>query len=85
MIFQRVFEFYETKIQSDELKYYGMATWLCFRAKPDEEKIYLNLQKCIELAEEIGGKEKHGFRFIQVPMGVAMPEAFTEKWQEYQL
>lgn len=60
-----------------------MATWLCFRAKPEEEKIYLNLQKCIELAEQIGGKETHGFRFIQVPLGVAMPEAFTEKWQEY--
>lgn len=60
-----------------------MATWLCFRAKPEEEKIYLSLQKCVEVAESIGGKDKHGFRFIQVPMGVAMPEAFTEPWQEY--
>ena len=61
-----------------------MATWLCFRAKPEEEKIYLNLQKCIEIAEQIGGKDSHGFKFIQVPMGVAMPEAFTEKWQEFE-
>jgi hypothetical protein len=32
----------------------------------------------------VGGKDKHGFKFIQVPMGVAMPEAFSEKWQEYE-
>ncbi len=75
-----MFEFYEKKRQDGHLQYYGMATWLCFRAKPEEDKIYLNLQKCIELAESIGGKDKHGFKFIQVPMGVAMPEAFTEKW-----
>ena len=60
-----------------------MATWLCFRAKPDEEKIYLNMQKCIELAESIGGKDSHGFRFSQVPMSVLMPEAFVESWQEF--
>jgi hypothetical protein len=35
------------------------------------------------VAEEIGGKDSHGFRYIQVPMGIAMPEAFTEQWQEY--
>ena len=57
-----------------------MATWLCFRAKAEEEGIYLNLQKCIKWAEEIGGKEKHGFRFVQAPMGVLMPEAFVEPW-----
>jgi hypothetical protein len=60
-----------------------MATWLCFRAKPDEEKIYLNLQKCLEVAEKVGGKDTHGFKYIQVPMGVMMPEAFVEKWQEH--
>ena len=60
-----------------------MATWLCFRAKQEENKIYLSLQKCIELAEKVGGKDTHGFKFIQVPMGVAMPEAFLERWQEF--
>ena len=74
------FEFYEQKRQEGHLQYYGMATWLCFRAKIEEDKIYLSLQKCIELAERIGGKDKHGFKFIQAPMGVAMPEAFAEKW-----
>ena len=59
-----------------------MATWLCFRAKPEEDKIYLNLQKCIQLAESVCGKN-HGFRFVQAPMSTLMPEAFAEIWQEY--
>lgn len=59
-----------------------MSTWLCFRAKQEEEKIYLNFQKCVDLAKQIGGKN-HGFRFAQTPMSVMMPEAFVEPWQEY--
>jgi len=39
----KVFEFYESKRISGDIQYYGMATWLCFRAKPEEDKIYLNL------------------------------------------
>ena len=39
----KAFEFYESKRQTEDIQYYGMASWLCFRAKPDEEKIYLNL------------------------------------------
>jgi len=79
----KAFEFYEGKRQEGEIGYYGMATWLCFRAKTEEEGIYLNLQKCIELAESIGGRDTHGFRFIQVPMSVLMPEAYVESWQEF--
>ncbi len=60
----KAFEFYESKRTSGDIQYYGMATWLCFRAKLEEEGIYLNLQKCIELAESIGGRDTHGFRFI---------------------
>ena len=78
----KTFEFYESKRQQGQIQYYGMATWLCFRAKPEEEKIYLNFQKMFELAQKVGG-DNHGFRFIQVPMGVMMPEAFVEPWQHY--
>ena len=80
----KAFEFYESKRQSGDIQFYGMATWLCFRAKEEETNIYLSLQKCIELAEKIGGKDTHGFRFVQVPMSVMMPEAFVEKWQEFE-
>ena len=56
-----------------------MATWLCFRAKPEEKNIYLSLQKCVDLAEKVGGKD-NGFKFIQVPVSILMPEAFVEFW-----
>ena len=79
----KAFEFYETKRESQDIQFYGMATWLCFRAKPEEEKIYLNLQKCLEVAEKIGGRDTHGFRFVQVPIGVMMSEALVEPWQHY--
>jgi len=39
----KAFEFYEGKRATKDIQYYGMATWLCFRAKPEEEKIHLNL------------------------------------------
>ncbi len=39
----KAFEFYESKRTSGDIQYYGMATWLCFRAKLEEEGIYLNL------------------------------------------
>ena len=58
-----------------------MATWICFRAKPTEEKIYLSLQRIVELAEKVCGKDHH-FRYIQVPINVMMPEAFIEPWQD---
>lgn len=37
----------------------------------------------MEVAESVGGSN-HGFRFIQVPVGVMMPEALVENWQEYE-
>ena len=60
----KAFEFYESRRASGDIQYYGMATWLCFRAKPEEEKIHLNLQKVHELAQSIGGRNSHGFQFI---------------------
>ena len=59
----KAFEFYEQRRQAGDIKFYGMATWLCFRAKPDEENIYLNFQKCVDLAKSVGG-EDNGFRFV---------------------
>lgn len=37
------FEFLEGQVDKGTIRNYGLATWLCFRAKPNEEKIYLNL------------------------------------------
>ena len=79
----KAFEFYETAREAGSIQYYGMATWLCFRAKQEEEKIYLNLQKTIEVAERVAGPS-HGFKFVQVPISVMMPEALVEPWQDFE-
>lgn len=36
-----------------------MATWVCFRARPDEDRIHLPLEKIVEIAEKVGGKNHH--------------------------
>ncbi|CAI2368819.1 unnamed protein product [Moneuplotes crassus] len=76
------FEFLESKVEEGKIKNYGLATWLCFRARNREEKIYLNLQKVVELAEKVCGKDNH-FNYIQVPINVMIPEAFIEPWQDF--
>ena len=77
------FEFLENAVAEGRIRNYGMATWLCFRSKNSEEKIHLNLQKMVELAEKVGGKDHH-FKYIQVPINIMMPEAFTEPWQDFE-
>src|SRR6185503_17696584 len=57
------------------LKFYGAATWNGFRV-PAGSSGYHSLERMITLAREVGG-EDHGFRFIQLPFNLAMPEALT--------
>ena len=63
------FECLEQNREQGKLAYYGVATWNGFRAKPHH-----SLVRMVEAAREIGG-EAHGFRFIQLPFNLAMPEA----------
>lgn len=69
------FEFYESARKDGRIRYYGLATWNCFRIKPGEVG-YLNLSEVMKLAESVGGPE-HGFRFVQFPFNLAMVEALT--------
>jgi predicted aldo/keto reductase-like oxidoreductase len=62
------------------LKFYGVATWNGFRV-PAGSSGYHSLEKMIAIAAEIAG-DAHGFRFIQVPFNLAMPEALTLSNQE---
>jgi aryl-alcohol dehydrogenase-like predicted oxidoreductase len=64
---------YEEYRGMGKLRYYGMATWTCFRARPDEKE-YLSLEHCVRIAEKAGGRD-HGFRFIQLPYNLAYSEA----------
>ena len=75
----KVFEIYEKYRSNNKIRYYGMATWTCFRVLPDNKE-YLSLEEVVRLAEKIGGNE-HGFRFIQPPYNLAYNEALVLKNQ----
>jgi aryl-alcohol dehydrogenase-like predicted oxidoreductase/DNA-binding transcriptional ArsR family regulator len=53
---------------------YGCATWNGFRVPPHAPD-HLALEELVELAVKAGGKD-HGFRWVQLPLNLAMPEAF---------
>jgi aryl-alcohol dehydrogenase-like predicted oxidoreductase len=69
----KVFEVYEKYRSSNKIKYYGMATWTCFRVHQNNRE-YLSLEETVKVAEKVGGKN-HGFRFIQLPYNLVYSEA----------
>lgn len=75
----KAFEVYEKYRSQGKIRYYGMATWTCFRVPPESHE-YLSLEKAVEAAESVGGKD-HGFRFIQLPYNLAYSEALLLKNQ----
>ena len=74
-----VFEFYEQKRKDGKIRFYGMATWDCFRVAEDNQ-MFLSLEKVIEIAKSVGGDD-HGFRFIQLPYNLHFDQAFMQKNQ----
>ena len=74
-----VFELYEQKRDEGKIKFYGMATWECFRVPPDNPQ-YLSLEDTFNMAKTIGG-ENHGFRFIQLPFNLYYDQALLGKNQ----
>ncbi len=76
----KVFEVYEKYRSSNKIKYYGMATWTCFRVHQNNRE-YLSLEETVKVAEKIGG-EHHGFRFIQLPYNLVYSEAILIKNQD---
>lgn len=71
----------EKNRQDGKIKFYGVATWNGFRLQPNERN-YHSLEKMWKIAEKIGG-ENHGFRFIQLPFNLAMPEALLFRNQQF--
>ena len=79
------FEFMEKMVEAGKIRSYGMATYSCFRVKPTEAKMHLNLQKVERIAQKVVGEDKkHNFKYIQVPANVLMPESFVELWQAFE-
>ena len=75
-----VFELYEQKRDEGKIKFYGMATWECFRVTNDNPQ-YLSLEETVNIAKKIGG-EDHGFRFIQLPFNMYYDQALLGKTQQ---
>ena len=75
------FEFYEVKRKEGKIRYYGMATWECFRVEKDNPQ-FLELSDVVTLAKEVGG-EDHGFRFIQLPYNMYLDQAMMIKNQSF--
>lgn len=76
----KAFEVLEKAILDDKIVNYGLASFNCFRARPDEEGIHASLEEVVRLAEKIGGKN-HGLRFAQIPMSFIMHEGYSMPWQ----
>ena len=70
----KAFEQLEENRASGKIRFYGAATWNGFRVAPDAEG-YHSLERMVSIARQIGG-EDHGFKFIQLPYNLAMPEAY---------
>lgn len=73
------FEYYESARDAGKIRYYGLATWDCFRVPPDSPG-YLSLKDVMELARSVGG-EHHGMRFVQLPLNFAFTEAGSQPYQ----
>jgi aryl-alcohol dehydrogenase-like predicted oxidoreductase len=65
------FEALEQLRSEGSIRFYGAATWDGFR-KPG----LLSITRMVAIARNVGG-DGHGFRFIQLPLNLAMREAFV--------
>jgi len=70
----KAFERLEENRANGKINFYGVASWNGFRVAPDD-KSYHSLERFVQIAKQVGG-EKHGFKFIQLPHNLAMPEAY---------
>ena len=76
---KNVIQFYEQKRKEGKIRYYGLATWECFRVPKDNPQ-YLSISDVLQIAQQVGG-ENHGFRFIQLPYNLYLDQALMLKNQ----
>ena len=76
---KNVFEFFEKQRKQQNIRFYGLATWECFRV-PQENSNFLSLTQVIDLAKQVGGST-HGFRFIQLPYNLQFDQAYMQRNQ----
>jgi aryl-alcohol dehydrogenase-like predicted oxidoreductase len=76
---EAAFRLYESWRDAGALSFYGLATWDCLRTAPTDPGFFA-LESAVRLARKVGGQD-HGFRFVQFPFNVAMPEAASVRNQ----
>ncbi len=70
----KAFERLEEIRASGRIRFYGAATWNGFRVLPDNAS-YHSMERMVAIARQVAGDD-HGFKFIQLPHNLAMPEAY---------
>ncbi|MBK8573186.1 MAG: aldo/keto reductase [Holophagaceae bacterium] len=70
----RAFEACEGFVAAGKIRAYGVATWNGFRVPPGQDG-HLSLARLLGAATSAGGGNHH-FRWIQLPLNLAMPEAY---------
>ncbi len=76
---REAFEACEGFVRAGRIRAYGTATWNGFRV-PAGRPDHLSLERLWAAAEAAGGRDHH-FRWIQLPLNLALPEAFLAPTQ----
>ena len=74
-----IMEWYESQRREGRIRYYGLATWDCFRVPPGDPQ-HLSLEGVVEMAERAGGPD-HGMRFVQLPFNMYLDQALRQPTQ----
>lgn len=69
------FEFLESAVAAGKITMYGTATWNGYRASSTSRE-FLSLERIVQTARQVGG-DNHHFKVVQLPVNLAMVEAFT--------
>jgi aryl-alcohol dehydrogenase-like predicted oxidoreductase len=69
------FEYLESAVAAGKISMYGTATWNGYRV-PGNSPEHLSLERVVQTAREVAG-EQHHFKIVQLPINLAMTEAFT--------
>lgn len=72
---RQAFEFLEEAVAAGKLAFYGTATWNGYRV-PANSAEYLSLERVVQTAQAVAGGQHH-FKVVQLPINLAMTEAFT--------
>lgn len=67
------FENLEENRRDGKIRFYGAASWNGFRV-PEVNDGFHSVVKMVEIARAVGGSN-HGFKFVQLPFNLALPEA----------